>query len=231
MQPSHLDVRESADSALLTYLQASVEIDKASLAKELHDNLGGLIVAAVMDVAWAAEHFSSLASEARGRLARVREALQSALDVNRRIIEELRPSLLDNVGLFAALSWELKQTCARAGLRCAGHYPHSEMHFTPEASIALFRIAQEALAISNAHSSVTTAELCVATDRETITLRFANDETARPPVEVDRGTVVFASMLHRIRVLGGKLEISPSPSNGTAMTITIPLTRILLTRT
>ena len=231
MQSSHLDVRESADSALLTYLQASVEIDKASLAKELHDNLGGLIVAAVMDVAWAEEHFSSLASEARGRLARVREALRSALDINRRIIEELRPSLLDNVGLFAALSWELKQTCARAGLRCAGHYPHSEMHFTPEASIALFRIAQEALAISNTHSSVTTAELCVSTDRETITLRFANDETACPPVEVDRGTVVFASMLHRIRVLGGKLEISPSPSNGTAMTITIPLTRILPTRT
>jgi signal transduction histidine kinase len=231
MQSSHLDVRESADSALLTYLQASVEIDKASLAKELHDNLGGLIVAAVMDVAWAEEHFSSLASEARGRLARVREALRSALDVNRRIIEELRPSLLDNVGLFAALSWELKQTCARAGLRWAGHYPHSEMHFTPEASIALFRIAQEALAISNTHSSVTAAELCVSTDRETITLRFANDETACPPVEVGRGTVVFASMLHRIRVLGGKLEISPSPSNGTAMTITIPLTRILLTRT
>jgi Histidine kinase len=108
MQPSHLDVRESADSALLTYLQASVEIDKASLAKELHDNLGGLIVAAVMDIAWAEEHSSSLASADRGRLRRVREALRSALDINRRIIEELRPSLLDNVGLFAALSWELK---------------------------------------------------------------------------------------------------------------------------
>src|SRR6267154_5417340 len=143
MQPSHLDVRESADSALLTYLQASVEIDKASLAKELHDNLGGLIVAATMDVAWGEEHFSSLASEARGRLARVREALRSALDINRRIIEELRPTLLENVGLFAALSWEIKQ----AGLHCSGRYPPSEMHFTPEASIALFRIAQEALAI------------------------------------------------------------------------------------
>ena len=231
MQPSHLDVRESADSALLTYLQASVEIDKASLAKELHDNLGGLIVAAAMDIAWAEEHFSSLASEARGRLARVREALRSALDINRRIIEELRPSLLDNVGLFAALSWELKQTCARAGLRCAGHYPHSEMHFTPEASIALFRIAQEALAISKTHSSVTTAELCVSTDRETITLRFANDEMASPPAEVDRSTAVFASMLHRVQVLGGNLEISRSQSTGTAMTIKIPLTRILLTRT
>jgi protein-histidine pros-kinase len=231
MQPSHLDVGESTDSALVTYLQASVEIDKALLAKELHDNLGGLMLAALMDVAWAEEHFSSLASEARGRLARVREALRSAIDIKRGIIEKLRPSLLDNVGLFAALSWELRQTCARAGVRCSGHYPHAEVHFTPEASIALFRIVQEALAISNTHSSVTTAELRVSTDLETITLRFANDEMASPPVEVDRDTPVFASMLHRIRVLGGNLEISASPPNGTAMTVSIPLTRILLTRT
>jgi signal transduction histidine kinase len=230
MQPSHLDVRESAESALLTYLQVSVEIQKASLAGELHDNLSGLILAAVMDVAWAEEHSSSLTSVTRRTLARARETLRSALDINRRIIEDLRPSLLDNVGLFAALSRELKQVCAQAGLRCSGHYPPSEMHFTPEASIALFRIAQEALAISKTHSSVTTAELLVSTDRETITLRFANDEIASPPVGVDRGAAVFASMLHRIRVLGGNLEISPSSPNGTAMTITIPLTRILLTR-
>ena len=230
MQPSHLDVRESDHSALLTYLQASVEIQKALLARELHDNLGGLVLAAVMDVAWAEEHSSSLTTRTRGTLARAREALRSALDMNRRIIEELRPSLLDNVGLFAALSWELKQVCARTGRRCSGHYPPSEMHFTPEASIALFRIAQEALAISNTHSSVTTAELSVSTDRETITLRFANEEIACPPVGLDRGAAVFASMLHRIRVLGGNMEISPSPPNGTALTITIPLTRILLTQ-
>jgi signal transduction histidine kinase len=227
MQPSDLDVSELTASALLTHLQASVEMDKALLARELHDNLGGLILAAVMDVAWAEEHSSSLASAAGDRLARAREALRSALDINRRIIEELRPSLLDNVGLFAALSWEIKQ----AGLRYSGHYPPAEMHFTPEASIALFRIAQEALAISNTHSSDTKAALLVSADRETITLRFANGEMASPPVEIDRGTAVFASMLHRVRVLGGNLEISHSPPNGTAMTITIPLARILLTRT
>lgn len=227
MQPSKLDVIESTASALLTHLQASVEIDKALLARELHDNLGGLLIAAVMDVAWAEENSSSLASAAGSRLARAREALRSALDINRRIIEELRPTLLDNVGLFAALSWEIKQ----AGLHCSGRYPPSEMHFTPEASIALFRIAQEALAIANAHSSDTKAELLVSTDREAITLRFANDEMASPPAEVDRGTAVFASMLHRVQVLGGNLEISRSPPTGTAMTIKIPLTSILLTRT
>jgi signal transduction histidine kinase len=216
---------ESPDSALLTHLQASVELDKASLAKELHDDLGGLMVAAVMDVAWAEQHVSS--TDALGRLARVRDTLRSAIDIKRRIIEELRPSLLDNVGLFAALSWELKHTCSRFGLQCSEQYPHSELHFTPEASIALFRIAQEALAISSTHASVTKEELWVSAGHETITLRFANDETGSQPDEIARDTPLLASMLHRIHVLGGSLHIESSPPNGTVMTISIPVSRAL----
>jgi signal transduction histidine kinase len=226
MQPSQLHVSESPASALVTHLQSSVELDKASLVRELHDDLGGLLVAAVMDVAWAEQHVASTA--ASGRLARVRDALRSCIDIERRIVEELRPSLLDNVGLFAALSWELKQSCARSGLQCSEQYPHSELRFTPEASIALFRIAQEALAISSTHGSATKNELRVSTERETITLRFANGDIASPPDAIDRQTPLFASMLHRIHVLGGSLHIDSSPPNGTAMTISIPISRALL---
>ena len=231
MQPSHLYTGESPDSALLTHLQSSVELDKASLAKELHDDLGGLVLAAVMDVSWAEQHVSS--SVARGRLARVRDTLRSAIDLERRIIEELRPSLLDNVGLFAALSWELKQRCARSGLQCSERYPQSELRFTPEASIALFRIAQEALAISSTQGSVAKEELCIFAEPEAITLRFSNelrfenDEIASPPGAMDRDTPLFVSMLHRIHVLGGNLHIESSPHNS-AMTISIPVSRALL---
>jgi len=225
MQPSHFYMNESIDSALVTHLQSSVEVDKASLVKELHDDLGGLMVAAVMDVAWAEQHVSS--TVARGRLARVRDTLRSAIDIKRRIIEELRPSLLDNVGLFAALSRELKHTCARFGLQWTEHYPHSELQFTPEASIALFRIAQEALAISSTHGSVTKEELSVSAESETITLRFANDDDASLPDAIDRDTPLFASMLHRIHVLGGNLHIDSSPPNGSAITISIPVSRAL----
>src|SRR5580698_9465421 len=125
MHTRNVDKIESPDSALVTHLQALVEFDKASLARELHDELGGLMVAAAMDLAWAEEHFAS--SDARHRLSRVRDTLRSAIDLKRRIIEELRPSLLDNVGLFAALKWEFKQTCARSGLQCSAQYPPAEM--------------------------------------------------------------------------------------------------------
>jgi signal transduction histidine kinase len=221
MHTSNADRKESTDSALVTHLQAAVETDKASLAKELHDELGGLMVAAVMDVAWTEEHLSSTA--ARSRLLRVRDTLRSAIDLKRKIIEELRPSLLDNVGLFAALSWEFRQTCARSGLQCSAQYPPAEMHFAPEYSIALFRIAQEALTVCNTQSSVTKAQLCVSAEREMIILRFSNDEDAAPPFAIYRETPVFASMLHRIEVLGGTVDIVGDPPNGTALTISVPM--------
>jgi signal transduction histidine kinase len=222
MHTSNVDTNESPDSALVTHIQASVEFDKATLARELHDDLGVLMVAAVMDVAWAEEHFSS--TDARSRLSRVRDTLRSAIDLKRKIIEELRPSLLDNVGLFAALSWEFKQTCARSGLQCSAHYPPAEVHFAPEDSIALFRIAQEALVICNAQS-VKKAELRVSAEDGTIILRFANDDIASAPLAINRDTPVFASMLHRIQVLGGTVDIACTPPNGTSMTISIPISR------
>jgi signal transduction histidine kinase len=223
MHTSKVDNDELPDSALVTHLQASVEFDKASLARELHDELGGLMVAAVMDVAWAEEHFASTA--ARSRLSRVRDTLRSAIDLKRKIIEELRPSLLDNVGLFAALSWEFKQTCARNGLQCSAQYPPAEMHFAPDDAIALFRIAQEALLICNAQSSIKKAELRVSAEDGTIILRFANDDAASAPLAINRDTPVFASMLHRIQVLGGTVDMVRTPPNGTAMTISIPVSR------
>src|ERR1700722_4622615 len=222
MQTSNPDKSESPDSALVTHIQASIESHKASLARELHDELGGLMVAAVMDVAWAEEHFSS--SAARSRLSRVRDTLRSAIDLKRKIIEELRPSLLDNVGLFAALAWEFKQTCARSGLQCSAQYPPAEMNFAPEDSIALFRIAQEALTVCNAQASVKKAELRVSAQDETIILRFANDDHASPNA-INRDTPVFASMLHRINVLGGTVDTACATPNGTSMTISIPISR------
>jgi signal transduction histidine kinase len=222
MHPSNVDVNEAPDSALVTHLQACVEFDKASLARELHDDLGGLMVAAVMDLAWAEEHFSS--SGARSRLTRVRDTLRSAIDLKRKIIEELRPSLLDNVGLFAALAWEFKQTCARRGLQCSAQYPPAEMHFAPEDSIALFRIAQEALAICNAQASAKKIEFRVSAQDGTIALRFANDDHASTNA-INRDTPVFASMLHRIHVLGGTVDTACTRPNGTSMTISIPISR------
>jgi signal transduction histidine kinase len=129
---------------LSTHLQSVAEREKASLARELHDELGGLLVGARMDISWAEQHLAYDDPSMKERLQRVQENLSAGVNLKRRIIEELRPTLLDNVGLFAALRWQLKETCGSAGLQCIESYPEEEPRLTSEAGIALFRIAQEA---------------------------------------------------------------------------------------
>ena len=99
--PSHM-IEETGEFALVTHLQAAAERDKASTARALHDDLGCLMVAAVMDLAWVEKNLDGHEDEVRRRLARVRQTLGVAIDAKRKIIEELRPSLLDDIGLFAA---------------------------------------------------------------------------------------------------------------------------------
>src|SRR6516165_8150803 len=125
--------------------QRHAEQEKSALSRELHDELGGLLVAARMDVSWIEERLKSPDPEVQSHFRRVHEALQSGVDVKRRVVENLRPSLLDNLGLFPALRSQVADACGRAGLRCIERYPDEELNLTPESSITVFRIVQEAL--------------------------------------------------------------------------------------
>jgi len=213
-----------ADSALIIHLQSITERDKASLARALHDEVGGLIVSAMMDVSWAEAHFDSCETEARQRLTRVKQILSSAIDIKRKIIEELRPTLLDNVGLFAALSWQLKNTWGRAGLVSTENYPDAELSFRPDVLIALFRIGQEAFEISLIHEFVKSAALSVNVEHDTLTMRFSDDgRMAAPLAHHKRGRHTLASMRHRLRTLGGHVKITTPAAGGTILLATVPL--------
>ena len=144
--------RHPSVPGLVAHLQTVTEREKAGIARELHDELGGLLVAASMDLAWLERQLDTLPectrnAELHRRVGRLRESLAGAVDIKRRIIEELRPTLLDNVGLFAALRWLVSTTTARTGLATVISFPETEPHFNPDAAIALFRMAQEGIAI------------------------------------------------------------------------------------
>ncbi len=213
---------------LSTHLQSVSEREKASLARELHDELGGLLVGARMDISWAEQHLTINDPDLKLRLNRVQQNLAAGVDLKRRIIEELRPTLLDNVGLFAALRWQMKETCAAAGLICSQSYPDEEPRFKSEASIALFRIAQEAFSNILKHSRAKTADLSLDMDDETLLMRIADDGIGMP---ADRfmaiGSHGLASMRHRVRALGGRLDVRKPASGGTLLVVQIPLANAL----
>jgi len=162
------------------------------------------------------------------RLARVQQNLAAGVDLKRRIIEELRPTLLDNVGLFAALRWQLKETCGRAGLKCTEDYPDEEPRFASEASIALFRIAQEAFTNILKHSAAKAVAVALYTEGGDIVLRIADDGKGIRAGRLDAiGSHGLASMRHRVRALSGTFEVADAASGGTVLTARIPAARAL----
>jgi signal transduction histidine kinase len=208
---------------LSTHLQSVAEREKASLARELHDELGGLLVGARMDISWAEQHLAKNDPDMKHRLNRVQQNLAAGVDLKRRIIEELRPTLLDNVGLFAALKWQLKETCGSAGLSCIESYPDEEPRFKSEAAIALFRIAQEAFTNILKHSEAKSVDVSLDLDAETLLMRIADDGKGMP---MGRFTAIashgLASMRHRVRALGGRIDVRSPGTGGTILVVQIP---------
>jgi signal transduction histidine kinase len=157
------------------------------------------------------------------RLHRVQQNLSAGVDLKRRIIEELRPTLLDNVGLFAALRWQMKETCGNAGLKCIESYPQVEPRFTSEAAIALYRIAQEAFTNILKHAAAKSVDITLNVDPDGIVMQISDDGSGIP---AGRLTATeshgLASMRHRVRALGGRLDLRSPASGGTVLLVQIP---------
>ena len=112
-----IEERTAALSELSNHLQVVREEEKAKLARDIHDELGGILVSAKMDVAWVEKRLRERDPDAAAKLDRTLQTLDAGVETKRRIIEELRPTLLDNLGLPAALDWQVHEICDRAGIK------------------------------------------------------------------------------------------------------------------
>ena len=225
-----VDERTRELTALSTHLQGVSEQEKSALSRELHDELGGLLVAARMDLSWLQQRLPTTDPAIEQRFRRIHESLSSGVDLKRRVVEELRPTLLDNMGLFAALRWQFKETCRRAGLQCTETIPDAEPKFNADAAIGAFRIAQEALTNILKHAEAKSADLFIGIDGETFVLRVSDDGRGIPPNRLQTITSHgLASMRHRIAALGGTWEVQSPRTGGTVVLALIPLARMLST--
>jgi signal transduction histidine kinase len=222
------EIRFQAGANLITHLQRVTEQEKGRVAKFLHDELGALIVAAIMDIEYTESHLGSNDIEALRKLSRARQALRAAIDMERKLIDDLRPTLLDDVGLFAALKWQLKKTWGGAGVISTERYPAVELHLRPDALIGLFRIAQEALQISLNHELVKSASLTVTVNHDKLSMRFVDDGiTAIVFTPLEGGGNALTSMRNRLRILGGRVQITEPAGGGTILLATVPLSAAL----
>jgi signal transduction histidine kinase len=223
-----VDERTQELTALSTHLQGVSEQEKSALSRELHDELGGLLVAARMDLSWLQQRLPTNDAAIEQRFKRIHESLSAGVDLKRRVVEELRPTLLDNMGLFTALRWQFKETCRRAGLECTETIPDSEPKFNPDAAIGVFRIAQEALTNILKHAEARSADLSIDMEGDHFVLRISDDGKGIPPNRIQTNTSHgLASMRHRIAALGGSWEVRSPSTGGTVVIALIPMPRML----
>jgi signal transduction histidine kinase len=226
--PSEVDKRAANQrieelDALVTFLHADVERHKDTLARQLHDNLSGSVIAAMMDVTWIQQHESPLAPSTETRLARIKDGLRDAIDLARRLVEELRPTLLDSIGLFAALSWQFRRGCERAGLTYTETYPEVAPDIGTTKLIGLFRVVQEAFNIVLQHESVTAIHLAVSTTNDTFSLELSDDGRSQASGSGRIVSPAISSLLHRARNVGAEIAIAPPEIGRSVLKVSVPL--------
>lgn len=208
-------------NALASHLQASIEAERFQLVRELHDDMGGLVVGALMDVAWVEAHLGQSA-DVPAKLQRARQSLRAAIDLKRKLIEEMRPTLLDNVGLFAALKWHFARLCDTSNVTNVATFASAEPVLKPEVAISVFRAVQEALRVLTISLRATSISLDAKAQDATLSFHISHDGRAmsHPNVGV---LPEFESMTHRIARLHGSLTIAAASGGLASWFIGIPI--------
>ncbi len=210
-------------------LQQLTEKEKAQLARSLHDELGGLLIAVKMDVSWLQKRWPNPAPEVQARWERVFKVLDEGVDFKRRVVEQLRPTLLDNMGLIAALRWIAQEICGRAGLNYIESYPEQEPVLSDDVSILVFRVVQEALnnVVKHAHATDVRIELTSETQGLTVLIEDNGVGIGAGSNEARRSAASaalhgLAIMQLRVSSLGGTLEIESPREGGTLIRARLP---------
>jgi signal transduction histidine kinase len=210
-------------SSLSAFLQMHSEREKASLARELHDELGGILTPAKMDLAWLQSSLGSNPDYGM-RLERLSELIDKGIDLKRRVIEELHPSLLDHLGLSAALTWYVDETCRAANIACRVDIPAKLERLSPDLEIALYRIVQESVTNAVRHARATHLEVTFERTREGLRIVVADNGIGIADLESARRFAHgLAGMSQRMRAISGTLDVRSGTGSGTRVEAFLPL--------
>jgi hypothetical protein len=213
--------------ALVRYFHATAEDQRVAWARELHDGMGDLLVSAAMDIGWAEAHAGE--PPMNDRLRRISTGISGVIDIKRKLIERLRPTLLDTMGLFEALRWYFKHACQRDGAECHDAFPAAEILFTPNALSDIFRVTQCLLDCTFQEEALRTVDLEVSNLADSLCIRLAHTHIERENTDVrQQYNFELESAAHRTAAVGGELSYENIP-RGLVFQFTVPLTTAIVT--
>jgi signal transduction histidine kinase len=211
--------------ALAARLQSAIEEERRRMAREIHDDLGQLLTALKLDHSWVLRRF-----ETRDRtgvaelLADMDHLLDTAVATVQRLATDLRPDILDELGLLAALEWQAYAVERRSGIRFELTLPEEELDVPDEQATAIFRMFQEILTNVVRHAGAKNVAVHFEVDAGSFMLEVRDDGRGISPTEAASGTSLgLVGMRERAALLGGSVEISGVAGRGTTVLVQIPI--------
>ena len=213
--------RTATLAELATHLQQVREEERGHLARELHDELGALLTAAKLDVARLKSRLGpQSAPEVAQRLQHLTEALNSGIALKRRIIEDLRPSSLSNLGLTASLEILAREFSERSGVEITTAL--EQVDLDESAQLTVYRLVQESLTNVGKYAEAGHAEITVQNHGNHVEVDIKDDGKGFNVGEARPSTHGLAGMRHRVEAAGGRLTVSSIQGKGTRISAVLP---------
>ena len=206
---------------LTEHLQSSIEQERAAIAREIHDDIGGALTAIRFDLAWVARH--STQPEVREHTQAATHMLQHALGASQRIMMNLRPPILDQ-GLVAAVQWLADSFERRTGVPTQVRSSSAHLVLGNDVQLVAYRTAQEALTNISKYAAATQVSLELSDGEDVLTLEISDNGCGIAAAALAKPKAFGIQGLHeRARTVDGWLDVSSQPGKGTSVILSIPL--------
>jgi signal transduction histidine kinase len=230
---AHIHEREQAEAALrqsqeelrelASYQERIKEDERKRIAREIHDELGQNLLALRIDIAMLHARTGATHPKLNKKVHGVLDQIDSTMKAMRAIINNLRPTVLD-LGLNAAIEWQVKEFQRRTGIACELDMPDTEMAMDDGRATALFRILQESLNNVFRHARATKAKIELYDKGDRLFMRVADNGIGIfPGCRRKANSFGLVGIKERISTLGGELTIDTAPDTGTTLTVSIPV--------
>lgn len=205
---------------LAQHLQTSIEQERAAIAREIHDDVGGALTAVKFDLAWIARHAGS--PEIAERVQQALESVGHAHEASQRIMHNLRPAILEQ-GLVAALQWMSDRFAKRTGLQVAFRTSHEKLQLAPGVPLVAYRFAQEALTNVSKHAQASKVSVDLTQAGGVLSIEVTDNGRGLSAEDLAKARSFGIRGLHeRAETVGGWVDISSNP-DGTTLILSVPL--------
>jgi PAS domain S-box-containing protein len=208
---------------LSNYLQSVREAERARISRELHDELGQTLTALKMELGWLKDRLPAEPATLRTRVDRLVQIVDHSVTDLQRIASDLRPMILDELGLVSAIQWLTQSFSERSPLAIELSFERTDAVYSKDVSTAAFRIVQEALTNIVRHSGAASARIVARHSGNELQLDISDDGCGMDVARSRGEHLGLIGMSERAHMLGGSMRIDSTPGCGTRISVRLPL--------